>query len=101
MEPIALMQSYGITVPYKVDHAAPSGIVYLASHILAQADTSKKAASGFFAWCCESIALPDTAQNVETGKKAAPVFFSRCCEAATAPNTSEKIVCGRSTVTGI
>lgn len=100
MEPIALMQSYGITVPYKVDHTAPSGIVYLAKHILAQADTSKKAASGFFARCCESIAVPNTAQNAETSEKAAPGFFAKCCETATAPNTSEKIVCARSTVTG-
>ncbi len=34
-----MMQSYGITVPYKVDHVAPSGLAHLANHIFTRAET--------------------------------------------------------------
>jgi len=37
MDPLAMQTSYGITVPYKVDHAAPTGISYLANRVFATA----------------------------------------------------------------
>lgn len=99
MDPLVLMQSYGIAVPYKVDHTAPSGIAYLAHHIAAKAETGKKAASGFFAWAyetsvptaAENKALPATAEN-----KAASGFFARCCESSATPNVTENINIGKS-----
>lgn len=65
MSPQVMTQSYGITVPYKVDHAAPGGIVHLTNQILAQAETTKKAASAMFAWCCESTAQPVAVEVAE------------------------------------
>merc|ERR1711988_756664 len=65
MDPMVMTQSYGITVPYKVDHSAPSGIVCLTNQVLAQAETGKKAAAGFFAWCCQSSAAQEVVETVD------------------------------------
>merc|ERR1712072_1066320 len=50
MDPMVLHQSYGISVPYKVDYMAPSGLAYLSNQIFAHAETGisqgKNAASG-------------------------------------------------------
>jgi len=54
MAPRVLQQSYGIAVPYKVDHAAPCGILRMTKHIPAQIESTKQTASNFFAWCCEA-----------------------------------------------
>jgi len=60
MNPTAMLQSYGITVPYKVDHSAPSGIASMAHSILATAQTSRKSASSFLSWCYEPSVMPDS-----------------------------------------
>lgn len=65
MEPQVMSQSYGITVPYKVDQTAPSGMVCITKQILAQAEASKQAALGFFTLrCCESNAGAEAVEIV-------------------------------------
>jgi hypothetical protein len=75
MSPMAMLQSYGITVPYKVDHAAPSGIAGMAQNILTSARDSQKAASSFFAWCYEPSVMPDSAEPAFVN--AAPAIVER------------------------
>jgi len=62
LSPMVMSQTYGIVVPYKVDHAAPSGIVCLAQNLLASAEDSKKTAAGFFAWCYTPTVTTDVVE---------------------------------------
>jgi hypothetical protein len=77
MDPMVLSQSYGISVPYKVDYMAPSGLAYLSNQLLVHAETgisqSKTVASGFFEWCRPSAKVPDT-----TSTKDSDSFFGHC-----------------------
>jgi hypothetical protein len=52
MTPMAMLHSYGIATPYKVDKHAPSNISALANQILVKAVDGKKVAGGFWARCC-------------------------------------------------
>merc|ERR1711907_650395 len=65
MSPLAMLHTYGITVPFKVDRAAPCGIAHLSNRLLARVpslEDSKIVASGLFPWCFDS---GSTAQVVE------------------------------------
>jgi len=67
MEPLAMLHTYGITVPYKVDITAPCGIAHLSNRLLARVpslEDSKIVASGLFPWFCNSGST-STAQVVE------------------------------------
>lgn len=44
LEPVALLHSYGINTPYKVDPNAPSNIMVLANNLMGKAENSRKAA---------------------------------------------------------
>jgi len=84
MNPQAMLHSYGITTPYKVDKLAPSSMTVFASRALAQADDSRKAAgvlaqqvlvkahdglgsaraAGIFgSWCDCSTVVPDESDS--------------------------------------
>jgi len=75
MDPMVLHQSYGISVPYKVDYMAPSGLAYLSNQIFAHAETGisqgKNAASGFFAWCRPAAPSTESTKNGDG-------FFGHC-----------------------
>jgi hypothetical protein len=53
MDPRAMLHSYGIATPYKVDPHAPTNISVLANQVFLKACDTKKAAGGFFASCCD------------------------------------------------
>jgi hypothetical protein len=57
IDPKALMSSYGISVPYKVDLNAPSNMVSLVNSVLDKAGDSKKVVQGFFACCYDSSSV--------------------------------------------
>jgi len=52
MDPRAMCQSYGISVPYKVDHLAPSGFALLADSVLKSAGSAGASPQGIFSMCC-------------------------------------------------
>lgn len=64
MDPRAMNNLYGISVPYKVDLLAPSGITAMANNAAAVAVETHKAATGFFQWCCESSAVNEPSDNI-------------------------------------
>merc|ERR1712194_943743 len=57
INPMALMSSYGISVPYKVDLSAPSNMASLVNSVLDKAGDSNKAVRGLFACCYESSSV--------------------------------------------
>jgi hypothetical protein len=69
MSPTAFLESYGITVPHKVDASAPSGMVRAAQKVLARAESSTTTASEFLSWCLQSTVGPWTVQSAAVEQK--------------------------------
>jgi hypothetical protein len=65
MDPTAMTHSYGITVPYKVDHDAPSNMMAFAANVFAKADVSRKSAGGFFARCHDCSCVMEDSMGAE------------------------------------
>lgn len=64
--PLAMLHSYGITTPYKVDKNAPSNIMVLANQVFEKTHDSGKVAGGLFARCCDcsTVVKEDTKRIV-------------------------------------